>query len=208
LLLLAGSFFVDCGSTASYVDNITGITWMPDEQFINENSGVNDNAPNASQYYPDFSEFTTLRCFPDPRPKNCYSFPVTPNATYQIRGTFFYGYYDYGTTLPSFQMAVDGTIVGSDFINYPYVFAYREVTYVAQTNLTYLCLSRDSTNSVPFISAISLVNITDPLTIPGSSSENITVSGTAGADNLYQGFYYMTQSKWNFNGGNKIIRYA
>ncbi|KAH8968226.1 hypothetical protein BDL97_03G118000 [Sphagnum fallax] len=181
-----GSFFVDCGSTASYVDKITGITWMPDDQFINENSGVNANASSASQYYPDFSEFTTLRYFPDSRAKNCYRFPVTLNATYQIRGTFFYGYYDNQTTLPSFQMAVDGTIVGSDFIIEAPVFAYQEVTYVAQTNLTYLCLSRDLTNSVPFISAISLVNITDPF--PGSS-------------------YYMTQFKWNFNGGNKIIRY-
>jgi hypothetical protein len=208
LLLLAGSFFVDCGSTASYVDNITGITWMPDEEFINENSGVNANASSASQHYPHFTEFKTLRYFPDSRAKNCYSFPVTPNVSYQIRGTFFYDYYDNRTTLPSFQMAVDGTIVGSDFITDPHVFAYQEVTYVAQTDLTYLCLSRDLTNSVPFISAISLVNITDPLTIPGNSSENVTVSGTAGADNLYQGFYYMTQSRWNFNGGNKIIRYA
>jgi hypothetical protein len=205
---LAGSFFVDCGSTASYVDKITGITWMPDDQFINENSGVNANAASASQYYPDFSEFTTFRYFPDSRAKNCYSFPVTLNATYQIRGTFFYGNYDNQTTLPSFQMAVDGTIVGSDFIMEPYALAYQEVTYVARTNLTYLCLSRDLTNSVPFISAISLVNLTDPLTIPGSSSENVTVNGTAEADNLYQGFYYMTQFKWNFNGGNKIIRYA
>jgi hypothetical protein len=201
---LAGSFFVDCGSTASYVDKITGIRWMPDDQFINENSGVNANASSASDYYPDFFEFTTLRYFPDSRAKNCYRFPVTPNATYQIRGTFFYDYYDNRTTLPSFQMAVDGTIVNSDFITEAYEILYQEVTYVAQTNLTYLCLSRDSKNSVPFISAISLVNITDPFTIP----ENVTVSDTAGADNLYQGFYYMTQSKWNFNGGNKIIRYA
>ncbi|KAH8968247.1 hypothetical protein BDL97_03G118200 [Sphagnum fallax] len=202
-----GSFFVDCGSTASYVDKITGITWMPDDQFINENSGINAKASSASQYFPDFSEFTTFRYFPDSRAKNCYSFPVTLNTTYQIRGTFFYDYYDNQTTLPSFQMAVDGKIVGSDFIDLPYALAYQEVTYVAQTNLTYLCLSRDFTNSVPFISAISLVNITDPLTIPGSSSENVTVNGTAEADNLYQRFYYMTQFKWNFNGGNKIIRY-
>ncbi len=187
---------------------------MPDDQFINENSGVNANASSAaSQYYPDFSEFTTLRYFPDSRTKNCYRFPVTLNATYQIRGTFFYGYYDNQTTLPSFQMAVDGTIVGSDFIINASVFAYQEITYVAQTNLTYLCLSRDLTNSVPFISAISLVNITDPSTNPVSPSENVTVyvgyvDGTAEGDNLYQRFYYMTQHKWNFNGGNKIIRYA
>ncbi|CAM6027539.1 unnamed protein product [Sphagnum balticum] len=201
-----GSFFVDCGSTASYVDKNTGIIWMPDDQFINENSGVNANASSASQYYPDFSEFTTLRYFPDSRAKNCYSFPVTLYATYQIRGTFFYGNYDNQTTLPSFEMAVDGTIVGSDFIIQEYVLAYQEVTYVPQTNVTYLCLSRDGTNSVPFISAISLVNITDPL-IPGSFSENVTVNGTTGPGNLYFGFYHITQFKWNFNGGNKIIRY-
>jgi len=191
------------------VDKITGIRWMPDDQFINENSGVNANASSAaSQYYPDFSEFTTLRYFPDSRTKNCYRFPVMLNATYQIRGTFFYGYYDNQTTLPSFKMAVDGTIVSSNFIINASVFAYQEVTYVAQTNLTYLCLSRDHTNSVPFISAISLVNITDPVTSPGSSSENGTVTGTAEADNLYIRFFYLTQFKWNFNGGNKIIRYA
>jgi hypothetical protein len=205
---LAGSFFVDCGSTASYVDKITGITWMPDDQFINENSGVNANAPNASQYYPDFSEFTTYRYFPDSRAKNCYRFPVTPNATYQIRGTFFCEFNDSLPTIPSFQMAVDGTIVGYDFVTLPYTLVYQEVTYVAQTNFSYLCLSRDYTNSVPFISAISLVHITDPLTIPGGSSENVSVNGTAAAHNLNQGFYYMTQIQWNFNGGNKIIRYA
>ncbi|CAK9204789.1 unnamed protein product [Sphagnum troendelagicum] len=28
-----GSFFVNCGSTASYKDKVTGITWMPDDQW-------------------------------------------------------------------------------------------------------------------------------------------------------------------------------
>jgi len=181
---------------------------MPDELFINENSGVNANASSASQHYPDFTEFKTLRYFPDSRAKNCYSFLVTPGVSYQIRGTFFYDNYDNRTTLPSFQMAVDGTIVGSDFITDPYVFAYQEVTYFAQTDLTYLCLSRDSTNSVPFISAISLVNITAPFTTSGSENVSYYASGPAAADSLYLGLYLMTKSKWNFNGGSKIIRYA
>ncbi|CAM6057671.1 unnamed protein product [Sphagnum tenellum] len=187
-----GSFFVNCGSIASYVDNVTGITWMPDDQFIDKSSGVNANVANASEYYyPDFSEFTTLRYFPDSRAKNCYSFPVTPNETYQIRGTFFYGNYDNQTTVPSFQMGVDGTIVASNIISELYVIAYQEITYVPQRNVTFLCLSRDLTNSVPFISAISLVNVTAPAPF---------------ADNIYMGYYYVTQFRWNF-GGNGIIRY-
>ncbi|CAM6034643.1 unnamed protein product [Sphagnum compactum] len=190
-----GSFFVNCGSTASYVDKVTGITWMPDDQFIDKNSGVNTNVSSASQYYPDFSEFTTLRYFPDSRAKNCYSFPVTPNETYQIRGTFFYGNYDNQTTVPSFQMGVDGTIVASNIISELYVIAYQEITYVPQRNVTFLCLSRDLTNSVPFISAISLVNITGNVTAP-----------SAFEDNVYMGYYYVTQFRWNF-GGNGIIRY-
>ncbi|KAH9541902.1 hypothetical protein CY35_14G088600 [Sphagnum magellanicum] len=187
-----GSFFVNCGSTASYVDNVTGITWMPDDQFIDENSGVNANNSIASLIYPDFSELTTLRYFPDSRAKNCYSFPVTPNETYQIRGTFFYANYDNQTTgtLPSFQMGVDGTIVASNIISDEITIAYQEITYVPQRNVTFLCLSRDLTNSVPFISAISLVNVAATALFAGSST----------------GSYYVTQFRWNF-GGNGIIRY-
>ncbi|CAK9204830.1 unnamed protein product, partial [Sphagnum troendelagicum] len=180
-----------CCEEASYVDNVTGITWMPDDQFIDKNSGVNTNVSSASQYYSDFSEFTTLRYFPDSRAKNCYSFPVTPNETYQIRGTFFYGNYDNQTTVPSFQMGVDGTIVASNIISELYVIAYQEITYVPQRNVTFLCLSRDLTNSVPFISAISLVNVT---------------GASAFEDNLYMRYYYVTQFRWNF-GGHGIIRY-
>jgi hypothetical protein len=171
----------------------TGITWMPDDQFIDKTSGVNANVANVSQYfYPDFSEFTTLRYFPDSRAKNCYRFPVTPNETHQIRGTFFYGQYDNQTSVTSFQMGVDGTIVASNIITEPYLIAYQEITYVTQRNETFLCLSRDLTNSVPFISAISLLNVTE-----GSVFEEL----------VYMGFYYATQFRWNF-GGNEIIRYV
>ncbi|CAM6057702.1 unnamed protein product [Sphagnum tenellum] len=191
-----GSFFVNCGSTASYVDKVTGITWMPDDQFIDKNSGVTANVANASHhYYPRFSELRTLRYFPDSRAKNCYRFPVTPNETYQIRGTFFYGNYDNQNTAPSFQMGVDGTIVASYIIYELYLIAYQEITYVPQRNETFLCLSRDLTNSVPFISAISLVKITGNVTA-ASGFEDI----------VYMGYYYVTQFRWNF-GGNEIIRY-
>ncbi|CAK9869574.1 unnamed protein product [Sphagnum jensenii] len=185
-----GSFFLNCGSTASYVDKVTNIAWMPDDLFIDEKSGVNANVSSSSQYYPDFPELTTLRLFPDSRAKYCYSFPVTPNTTYRIRGTFFYGNYDNQNTVPKFQMAIEGTIVASNFISEVNVIAYQEISFVPQRNVTFLCLSRDITNSVPFISAISLVK---------SNPE-------AGfAENLYRGYYYLTKFRWNF-GGNGIIR--
>jgi Leucine-rich repeat (LRR) protein len=72
--------------------------------------------------------------------------------------------------------------------------SYQEISYTPQRNETFLCLSRDLTNSVPFISAISLVNITGNFTVADSP------------DGLYNGYYYVTQFRWNF-GGNEIIRY-
>jgi hypothetical protein len=122
---------------------------------------------------------------------------VTPNETYQIRGTFFYGSYDNQTTGPSFQMGVDGNIVTWIIISELYVIAYQEITYVPQRNVTYLCLSRFGPNSsVPFISAISLVKFTG----------NVTAASVF-EDNVYMGYYYETILRWNF-GGNGIIRYV
>ncbi|CAK9869313.1 unnamed protein product, partial [Sphagnum jensenii] len=151
---IQGSVFVDCGSMASYVDSITNISWVPDApEYIT--TGVNGYVPSAPSIYPNFSEFTTVRYFPDTRAKNCYSFPVMPNSTYLIRGTFFYGNYDNGTTLPSFQMAIDGTIVANVTFDNAAIFVYHEFIVAFVSNVTFLCLLRDSSNSVPFISAIS-----------------------------------------------------
>jgi hypothetical protein len=152
---LAGSVFVDCGSVARYVDSITNISWVPDApDYIT--TGVNGYVPSASSIYPNFSEFTTVRYFPDTRAKNCYSFPVMPNSRYLIRGTFFYGNYDNGTTLPSFQMAIDGTIVANITFDNAAMFVYHEFLVGSVSKVTFLCLLRDSSNSVPFISAISI----------------------------------------------------
>ncbi|CAK9213835.1 unnamed protein product, partial [Sphagnum troendelagicum] len=151
---IQGSVFVDCGSVARYVDSITNISWVPDApDYIT--TGVNGYVPSASSIYPNFSEFTTVRYFPDTRAKNCYSFPVMPNSTYLIRGTFLYGNYDNGTTLPSFQMAIDGTIVANVTFDNAAIFVYYEFMVASVSNVTFLCLLRDSSNSVPFISAIS-----------------------------------------------------
>jgi hypothetical protein len=102
---------------------------MPDDQFINRNSGVYTNVSSASLCYPD-SPNSQPKYFPDSRAKNRYSFPLTPNKIYQTRGTFFYGVYDHRSTVPSFEMVVDGTIVTSiNFTSRADLMAYQEVSY-------------------------------------------------------------------------------
>ncbi|KAH9530821.1 hypothetical protein CY35_19G004000 [Sphagnum magellanicum] len=189
-----GSIFVDCGSNASYVDKVTNISWVPDAPYIT--TGVNGYVPSAQTNYPNFSEFTTVRYFPDSTAKNCYSFPAISNQMYQIRGTFFYGFYDNATTTPSFQMGIDGTIVANVSFNDAATFVYYEFTYVSQlnTNQTFLCLLRDYSNSVPFISAISFSPLPNDFFYSGSPSQ------------LYEGYYVQTKYRLNF-GGNRFVRY-
>jgi hypothetical protein len=96
--------------------------------------------------------------FRSSRSKDCHSLPVIPNNTYQIRATFCHGVYDNQyLTSPSFHLAIDGTIVNSIFIGDPFDFQYKEYWVLSQTNVISLCLSRDSSKTNSFISAISLV---------------------------------------------------
>ncbi|CAK9213884.1 unnamed protein product, partial [Sphagnum troendelagicum] len=192
---IQGSVFVDCGSMASYVDSITNISWVPDApEYIT--TGVNGYVPSAPSIYPNFSEFTTVRYFPDTRAKNCYSFPVIPNSTYLIRGTFFYGNYDNGTTLPSFQMAIDGTIVATVTFDNAAIFVYHEFMVVSVSDVTFLCLLRDSSNSVPFISAISFSFV--PADFFYSPVYGL-LSGT-------HSIYFETKYRLNF-GGDGLVRH-
>ncbi|KAH8936909.1 hypothetical protein BDL97_17G111500 [Sphagnum fallax] len=192
---IQGSVFVDCGSMASYVDGITSISWVPDApQYIT--TGVNGYVPSAPSIYRNFSEFTTVRYFPDTRAKNCYSFPVMPNSTYLIRGTFFYGNYDNGTTLPSFQMAIDGTIVANVTFDNAAIFVYHEFMVASVSNVTFLCLLRDSSNSVPFISAISFSFL------PADFFASAVYGFLYGTHSIY----FETKYRLNF-GGDGLVRH-
>ncbi|CAK9869262.1 unnamed protein product [Sphagnum jensenii] len=192
---IQGSVFVDCGSVASYVDSITNISWVPDApEYIT--TGVNGYVPSAPSIYPNFSEFTTVRYFPDTRAKNCYSFPVMPNSTYLIRGTFFYGNYDNGTTLPSFQMAIDGTIVANVTFDTAAIFVYYDFMVASVSNVTFLCLLRDSSNSVPFISAISFSFL------PAVFFDSDVYGFLYGTQRIY----FETKYRLNF-GGDGLVRH-
>jgi hypothetical protein len=189
-----GSLFINCGSDVSYVDNVTQIPWVPDDQYIT--TGVKAFVPLGLEFYPQYSELKTLRYFPNsPHLKDCYTLPVIPNNTYQIRATFFYGEYDNGSEflLPNFELAIDATIVGSNFITDFAQFQYAEYWVLTQTNVVSLCLSRiPSSNTNPFITAISLVPIYPNINSPAY-------------EYLYGGVYYHTHFRWNF-GASKVLR--
>jgi hypothetical protein len=193
-----GSLFINCGSDVSYVDNVTQIPWVSEDQYIT--TGVKASVPLGLELYPQYSELKTLRYFPSSAHlKDCYNLPVISNNTYQVRATFFYGNYDNApeiqdsSLLPDFELAIDATIVGSNFITDYTKFQYAEYWVLTQTNVTSLCLSRvPSSNTNPFITAISLVPI-----YPNINSTAYLY--------LYDRAYYHTYFRWNF-GGSGLLR--
>ena len=157
---MTGFLYIDCGSTAAYNDSVTGIQWVPDDGYIT--TGVNVGSVVPASQVPAFPELTSLRFFNGSHSKDCYSLPVTQNSKYLLRASFHYGNYDNAATGPTFRMAIDATVVAnistaSGDLNGPAVgSSYFEFTIKAQSNVTYLCLLRDPTDTNPFISAIAL----------------------------------------------------
>ena len=150
---MAGFVYIDCGALAAYVDQVTGLQWVPDDGFIT--TGVNVGNVTVDSSHSEFPELTTLRYFNESYPKDCYSLPVTPKAKYLLRASFYYGHYDGASTPPTFQMAIDAAIVANISTSIS-TFVYEEFAITSQSNVTYLCLLRDLSNTVPFISAIAL----------------------------------------------------
>jgi hypothetical protein len=89
-------------------------------------------------------------------------------------------------------MGIDGNIVANVTFQDANTFVYYEFSYqsLSPNNVTFLCLLRDSSNSVPFISAISLSQLQDYFYL------------------LYYPTYF-SETKYRLNfGGNGIIRYV
>jgi hypothetical protein len=94
-------------------------------------------------------------------------------------------------------MAIDGTIVANVTFDNAAMFVYHEFLVRSVSKVTFLCLLRDSSNSVPFISAIS-----------------ISVLPVGYFYSYLSDFLYATQRKYvetkyrlNF-GGHGIVRYV
>jgi hypothetical protein len=93
-------------------------------------------------------------------------------------------------------MAIDGTTVANVTFDNAAIFVYYEFMVASVSNVSFLCLLRDSSNSVPFISAISFSFL------PAADFFNSAIS-----DFLYgtQRKYFETKYRLNF-GGDGLVR--
>ena len=106
-----GFISIDCGNSENwtYVDIDTGISYAPDEAYID--SGNSKNI--SSEYmYPNILDLpyplSDLRSFPLGN-KNCYTLKPTAGKgnLYLIRASFLYGNYDGLNKLPEFDIYFD-----------------------------------------------------------------------------------------------------
>lgn len=166
---------------------------MPDAPYIS--TGKIQAQAALPAFLQNFTEMKTLRYFDDLRLKNCYTLPVLAGSTYLLRATFFYGNYDNANQPPSFQLAIDATILTN--VSTSSDGTYAEYHYMSQGNITYLCLIRTSPSSTPFISGISLKPAAE---LSASFADQY---GTF----LQEGIIMTTCSRVNF-GGTDLIRYT
>ncbi|KAG0569923.1 hypothetical protein KC19_6G125300 [Ceratodon purpureus] len=150
--LQEGFISIDCGATSNYVESATGLLWVPDSNHTS--AGVNSAEVTGATTFS--ASMSTLRYFPKPQ-KSCYLLPgTTPNASYMVRHTYWYGNYDKLNRVPTFYVALDAAKaaeINSSGLSEPYVY---EHVYKAKRNSITFCLYRDATNSTPFINSLEL----------------------------------------------------
>ena len=170
---------INCGYSTDILDPKTDLMWYGDDKYISTGF-TSSNVPN----WAGFPQLNTLRYFNDTRiPKYCYQMPVVPLSTYMLRTEFYYGLYDNLNSLPTFQMAIDGLIVANITNTRDTAYNY-ENTYQAQGNVTFLCLLRDSSNTNPFISTISL--------------RRVKPYPTLSSKHLSKGYIALTRDRYSF----------
>jgi len=157
-IVFAGFISIDCGSSFAYTDQVTGINWVPDTNFTSLGTNV-VNVPGSAKWSNN-SELTTLRTFKElTRAKYCYELPgTTPNATYLIRHTYWYGSYDGAPTTPIFYVYIDAALASEiDLSDTEDIIYYHQHTYKALSDTISFCLMRHPLSGAdPFISSLEL----------------------------------------------------
>ncbi|KAK3135030.1 hypothetical protein QOZ80_5BG0413750 [Eleusine coracana subsp. coracana] len=150
-----GFISIDCGlpGTASYVDNITNLLYVPDTAFIDAGSNHNISAefmsPQLGKRYHD------VRSFPDGT-RNCYTLrSLVAGLKYMLRGTFKYGNYDGLNRPPIFDLYVGvnfWTMVNITDADTPVIV---ETIVVVPDDFVQVCLVNTGSGT-PFISGLDL----------------------------------------------------
>ncbi|KVI05895.1 Concanavalin A-like lectin/glucanase, subgroup [Cynara cardunculus var. scolymus] len=100
-----GFISIDCGIVegSTYTDNVTGINYVSDTDFI-DSGQIHNILPIYNSFTVD-TQLTTLTSFPQ-NTRNCYTLKPTQGKgnRYLIRARFMYGNYDFNWQLPEFDV--------------------------------------------------------------------------------------------------------
>ncbi|GLJ05379.1 hypothetical protein SUGI_0017130 [Cryptomeria japonica] len=156
-----GFLSINCGGGNNYTDSVTNLTWSSDVNYIDV--GEVANISNSSiPYY-----LQSLRYFPKPLKKSCYSLPLKINVPYLLRLRFLFGNYNGIQTLPSFNVSLEtqGMLIENNHsIRSAETPQFtRESIITSSSGVLYVCLIRISDSSDPFISAIELRSLSGSL---------------------------------------------
>ncbi|KAL6851760.1 hypothetical protein ACP4OV_020324 [Aristida adscensionis] len=151
----SGFISVDCGlpGTASYVDDTTKLTYIPDAAFTDAGSNHNISAEYVSSSLRTL--YLNVRSFPDGA-RSCYTLrPLVAGLKYTIRAIFRYGNYDGLRRPPVFDL-----YVGLDFwttvnITDADVLVLPEAVVVVPDDSLHVCLVNTGSGT-PFITGLEL----------------------------------------------------
>ncbi|ESQ30470.1 hypothetical protein EUTSA_v10012134mg, partial [Eutrema salsugineum] len=150
----SGFISLDCGlvpKDTTYTEKTTNITYTSDGNYIDSGvvGRINDTLMTQFQ-----QQTWNLRSFPEGQ-RNCYSFNLTRNRKYLIRGTFVYGNYDGLNQLPSFDLHIGPTKWTPVSIRGVGNASIHEIIHVLSQDLLQVCLVKTG-ETTPFISSLEL----------------------------------------------------
>lgn len=150
----SGFISIDCGSTDAYTDEVTGIYYVPDSNYVPSGESKNiSHSPNQGSLE---RQLKTVRSFPI-GVRNCYTLSYradNANGTrLLIRARFMYGNYDFKNQIPEFDLYVGvnlwAGIEPKGVANVTTV----EMIYVTSLMFTTVCLVNKGLGT-PFISVL------------------------------------------------------
>ncbi|XP_024969864.1 putative leucine-rich repeat receptor-like protein kinase At2g19210 [Cynara cardunculus var. scolymus] len=152
----SGFISIDCGIVegSTYTDNVTGINYVSDTDFI-DSGQIHNILPIYNSFTVD-TQLTTLTSFPQ-NTRNCYTLKPTQGKgnRYLIRARFMYGNYDFNWQLPEFDVYLGPDYWDTMKFNSSSKPVSMEIIHVPSSDYIHVCLVNTG-RGTPFISAIEL----------------------------------------------------
>ncbi|KAI3521455.1 hypothetical protein L1887_10923 [Cichorium endivia] len=152
----SGFISIDCGieEGSAYTDNVTGINYVPDTDFI-EGGEIHKILPIYNSFDVD-TQLTTLTSFPQ-NTRSCYTLrPIQGKGNrYLIRARFMYGNYDFKSQLPEFDVYLGPDYWDTIKINSSSRPVNMEIIHVLSSDYIHVCLVNTG-RGTPFVSVIEL----------------------------------------------------